>query len=251
MLDNETVLSFSIASIALCMAPGPDNLFVLSQSATHGRAAGFYVTAGLCTGLLFHTAAVVLGLAAVFQASAVAFNIVKIAGVAYLLFLAWKAFTAKAQGIEQREMFLSQSKQNLQKIDRPIEEVARDVPGSREEKNKTRRGRRVPPEDDWQAGRFYRRGVVMNVTNPKVSIFFLAFLPQFVKAGNGSATGQIVVLGLMFIGATIVIFGGVAFMGGALRDFLIRSPKAQLIMNKVSGVVLAALALRLAVTGIR
>ena len=207
MLDTETVLTFSIASIALCLAPGPDNLFVLSQSATHGRAAGFYVTAGLCTGLLFHTAAVVLGLAAIFQASAVAFTIVKFVGVGYLAFLAWKAFAAKAEELGA-------------------------------------------PEGSSKRG-FYRRGVIMNVTNPKVSIFFLAFLPQFVNAGNGSVTGQVVVLGLMFIGATIVIFGGVAFMGGALQDFLIRSPKAQLIMNKVSGVVLAALALRLAVTGIR
>jgi len=207
MLDTETVLSFSIASIALCLAPGPDNLFVLSQSATHGRSAGFYVTAGLCTGLLFHTAAVVLGLAALLQASAVALTIVKSIGVCYLIFLAWKALAAKAQGLET-----------------PV--------GS-------------------SKGGFYRRGVIMNVTNPKVSIFFLAFLPQFVNVGRGSVTSQVVVLSLMFIGATIVIFGGVAYAGGALRDFLIRSPKAQLIMNKISGLVLAALAFRLAITGVR
>ena len=164
------------------------------------------MTAGLCTGLLFHTAAVVLGLAAIFQASAVAFTVVKVVGVAYLLFLAWKAFIAKAQKLGA-------------------------------------------PEKSSKVG-FYRRGVIMNATNPKVSIFFLAFLPQFVNAGSGSMAGQVVVLGLMFIGATIVVFGGVAFMGGAMRDFLVRSPKAQSIMNKVSGVVLAALAIRLAVTGV-
>lgn len=206
MLDTETIFTFSVASIAFCLAPGPDNLFVLSQSATYGRPAGLWVTAGLCTGLLFHTAAVVLGLAAIFQASAVAFTVVKFIGVAYLLFLAWKAFIAKAQKLGV-------------------------------------------PEKSSKVG-FYRRGVIMNATNPKVSIFFMAFLPQFVNAGSGSMAGQVVVLGLMFIGATIVVFSGVAFMGDALRNFLVRSPKAQSIMNKVSGVVLAALAIRLAVTGV-
>lgn len=204
MLDIETILSFSVASIALCLAPGPDNLFVLSQSAAYGRSAGLWVMAGLSTGLLFHTTAVALGLAAVFQASAVAFTVVKVVGVAYLLFLAWKAFTAKAQ-----ELGIAEKSSN---------------------------------------GGFYWRGVIMNVTNPKVSIFFLAFLPQFVNPESGSVTMQIITLGLMFIVATIVVFGAIAFMGGALRDFLVRSPKAQSIMNKASGVVLAGLAFRLAVT---
>lgn len=204
MLDIETILSFSVASIALCLAPGPDNLFVLSQSAAYGRSAGLWVMAGLSTGLLFHTTAVALGLAAVFQASAVAFTVVKVVGVAYLLFLAWKAFTAKAQ-----ELGIAEKSSN---------------------------------------GGFCWRGVIMNVTNPKVSIFFLAFLPQFVNPESGSVTMQIITLGLMFIVATIVVFGAIAFMGGALRDFLVRSPKAQSIMNKASGVVLAGLAFRLAVT---
>lgn len=207
MLDTEVIFPFLVVSIALCLAPGPDNLFVLAQSATHGRAAGLRVTAGLCTGLLFHTLAVVFGLAAIFQASAVAFTLVKIVGVGYLLFLAWKAFTARAQKLEN--------------------------------------------PDRSSNGGFYRRGVIMNVTNPKVSIFFLAFLPQFVNAERGAVSGQVVILGLMFIGATVMVFGGVAFMGGALRDFLVRSPKTQSIMNKASAVVLALLAVRLAVASIR
>jgi len=206
VFDIETILSFSVASIALCLAPGPDNLFVLSQSVTHGWEAGLEVTFGLCTGLLFHTVAVVLGLAAVLQASTVAFTIVKVIGVGYLLFLAWKAFTAKTQ-----ELGIA---------------------------------------DRLSKGGFYRRGVIMNLINPKISIFFLAFLPQFVSPENGFVTMQVITLGSMFIMATIVVFGAVAFMGGALRDFLVRSPKAQTIMNKTSGVVLASLAIRLALTGI-
>ena len=207
MLDIETIVSFSVASIALCLAPGPDNLFVLSQSAAHGRSGGLWVVAGLCSGLLFHTSTVALGLAAIYQTSAVAFTVVKVVGVAYLLFLAWKAFLAKTQ-----KLGIAKKASN---------------------------------------GGFYRRGVVMNVTNPKVSIFFLAFLPQFVNPERGSVTMQIITLGLMFIVATTVVFGAIAFMGGAFKDFLERSPKAQSIMNKVSGLVLAGLAFRLAVTGNR
>ena len=207
MLDIETIVSFSVASIALCLAPGPDNLFVLSQSAAHGRSGGLWVVAGLCSGLLFHTSTVALGLAAIYQTSAVAFTVVKVVGVAYLLFLAWKAFLAKTQ-----KLGIAKKASN---------------------------------------GGFYRRGVVMNLTNPKVSIFFLAFLPQFVDLESGSVTMQIIILGLMFIVATIVVFGAIAFMGGAFKDFLERSPKAQSIMNKVSGLVLAGLAFRLAVTGNR
>ena len=179
---------------------------MLSQSVTHGWEAVLEVTFGLCTGLLFHTVAVVLGLAAVLQASTVAFTIVKVIGVGYLLFLAWKAFTAKTQ-----ELGIA---------------------------------------DRLSKGGFYRRGVIMNLINPKISIFFLAFLPQFVSPENGFVTMQVITLGSMFIMATIVVFGAVAFMGGALRDFLVRSPKAQTIMNKTSGVVLASLAIRLALTGI-
>ena len=81
MLSIETVITFLTASFLIGIAPGPDNLFVLAQSAMHGRKAGFCVTLGLCTGLLAHTAAVVLGVAAIVQASAIAFLVFSAAGV--------------------------------------------------------------------------------------------------------------------------------------------------------------------------
>ena len=94
MLTLDTTLAFFGLSILLSLSPGPDNVFVLMQSATHGRKAGLLVTLGLCTGLIGHTAAVALGLAALLAASATAFTLLKLAGAAYLLYLAWGAFRA-------------------------------------------------------------------------------------------------------------------------------------------------------------
>ena len=88
MIPADVILLFGTASVALAFAPGPDNIFVLTQSALHGRKTGLLVTLGLCTGLLVHTAAVSLGVAAIFQTSLLAFSLLKLAGVLYLLYLA-------------------------------------------------------------------------------------------------------------------------------------------------------------------
>ena len=168
MIPFDTVCIFFAASIALALAPGPDNIFVLTQSAMHGRVAGLLVTLGLCTGILVHTTAVSLGVAAVFQGSSVAFNFLKMLGAAYLLYLAWRAFRAGAADIPQGH------------------------------------------NPDAGRSRLYVRGVLMNVTNPKVAIFFLAFLPQFADPARGSLTLQLLYLGAVFIAgdADSVRFGG-------------------------------------------
>src|SRR5690606_25136919 len=94
MLTPEIALSFFGIAVVLALSPGPDNLFVLTQSLLWGPAAGLWVVLGLCTGVLGHTLAVSVGLAAVFAASEVAFFAVKIIGAAYLLYLAWGALRA-------------------------------------------------------------------------------------------------------------------------------------------------------------
>ncbi|NNF77317.1 MAG: LysE family translocator, partial [Rhizobiales bacterium] len=94
--------------------------------------------------------------------------------------------------------------------------------------------------------RLFGRGIVMNVTNPKVAIFFLAFLPQFADPARGSLTLQLFVLGGVFMLATLVVFGAVAWGAGFLGAWLKRSPRAQTIMNRVAGTVFVGLALRLA-----
>lgn len=201
----ETMIAFAVASIVLAFAPGPDNIFVLTQSAMNGARAGVAVTFGLATGLIVHTAAVVLGLAALIQVSPVAFFALKLVGAGYLLYLAWGAFRAKPEAMEGENQKLS-------------------------------------------ASGYYRRGIIMNATNPKVSIFFLAFLPQFVDPAAGSATLQMLLLAAIFFLVTLVAFSGVAFAAGWLGQALSRSPKAQTVINRIAGLVFVGLAARLLVT---
>ena len=204
MVPLNDLLLFAAASVTLALAPGPDNVFVLTQSALHGPRAGLLVTLGLATGLLVHTAAVALGVAAVFESSALAFDLLKFAGAAYLLYLAWGAFRAGAETLPDGA---------------------------------------VPA---LGAARLYRRGIVMNVTNPKVAIFFLAFLPQFADPDRAPVPLQVLLFGVVFIACALLVFSSIAWGAGRLGGWLRRSPGAQVLMNRVAGAVFVALALRLA-----
>ena len=204
MLSVETVITFFSAAVLLALAPGPDNDFVLTQSALKGRAAGIVVMLGLCTGLIVHSSAVAFGVAVIFQTSEIAFSILKYAGAGYLIYLAWKAFTASAEHIQTesdgRPRFLQ----------------------------------------------LYGRGIIMNITNPKVSIFFLAFLPQFADPDRGPVWLQMLLLGGLFIIATFLVFGGVALLAGTLGQVFSKSSKVQSVLHKVAGTVFFGLALKLA-----
>ena len=94
----------------------------------------------------------------------------------------------------------------------------------------------------------YLRGIIMNVTNPKVSIFFLAFLPQFADPARGSLVLQLLVFGGVFMLATILVFGSIAMSAGFVGEWFSQSPKAQRVMNTMAGTVLAGLAIKLAFT---
>ena len=195
---------FFMASVLLAVTPGPDNLFVLAQAAQRGKVAGLAVTLGLCTGLLVHTGAVALGIAAIFKASTVAFSVLKYVGAGYLLFLAYKSFrsnTCERAGHKTKKLAFST---------------------------------------------LYRRGIIMNITNPKVSLFFLAFLPQFTDPLYGTLVPQIVLLGVIFIIATALVFGSISLLAGAMGEKFQQSDSAQLILNRLAGTVFVALAVKLA-----
>jgi len=202
MIPIEELAVFTFASIALAFAPGPDNIFVLMQSALYGSFRGILVTLGLCTGLLVHTAAVALGVAALLQASPTAFNTLKFVGAAYLLYLAYRSFRAGGADFNRPQA----------------------IPSSFQ---------------------LYRRGVILNVTNPKVAIFFLAFLPQFAQPEDGSMLVQMLFLGAVFMLVTLCVFGGIALAAGKIGTWLRSSQAAQVRMNRFAGVVFVLLAIRL------
>lgn len=203
MLSLSTITAFFTASLFLALTPGPDNIFVLTQSMQNGRKSGFIITIGLCTGLLFHTSLAAFGIAAILKASPTAFNLLKYAGAAYLLYLAFLSFKAPAKGknIENNE---------------PI-----------------------------KISHLYRRGIIMNITNPKVTLFFLAFLPQFTNEKNGEIWMQMIFLGSIFILATMLIFGLISQLSGFIGEKLFKSPTANFLLDKISAFVFVALALNL------
>ena len=203
MLTLQTAFAFLGVSLLLCFTPGPDNVFVLLQSAGYGRRAGMLVVLGLCGGLVVHTTAIALGLAAVFAASQAAFVALKYVGSSYLAYLAWQAFRA------------------------PVAVDSKDT---------------APV---LGTGQLILRGLLMNLTNPKVVFFFLALLPQFVNASRGIVATQLAQLGALFIGATLLSFSAISYFAATVGQRLRKSARAQTWLNRVAATVFAGLALRM------
>jgi threonine/homoserine/homoserine lactone efflux protein len=201
MPSVDTQLVFFMASILLALTPGPDNLFVLAQAAQHGKMAGIAVTMGLCTGLLLHTAAVSLGVAAIFQASALAFALLKYIGAAYLLYLGIGYLTSRS-GIKLSDQSAA-----------------------------------LPP---W---RQVATGFLTLWGNPKALLFFGAFIPQFVDP-HYLAWPQVVVLGLIEIGAAALTDGGYIALSVGARSLL--TGGALIWVNRVAGVILIGASIWLA-----
>ena len=211
MPTPETLLSFTGLCLLLAAMPGPDNLFVVLQSAQHGWRAGLSVVLGLCLGVMGHTTAVALGLAAALLASPRALVLLQGGGAAYLAWMAWQAWRAPVLPAGQGT-----------------------APGAV--------AAAAPPS----ALRMVLRGVAMNLSNPKVLVFFLAFLPQFADAARGPVAGQILLLGTVFMACTLLVFGGMAYFSGAAGAFLQSSVRARTWLNRVAALVFVGMALRLA-----
>ncbi len=209
------MFNFFIAALVVALAPGPDNLFVLAQSATHGARAGFSVICGLCTGICVQTVLLIVGVSALIAASPIAFFVLQCCGAAYLLYLAYKSFQVRA---------------GVVKLD-------------------------VGDAGEMRAGmegaglsfrRLYLRGIIMNLTNPKAVLFALSFIPPAVDMSRDmSPSLQMVVLGAEFVTATFIVFGSIALLAGAVKRFMLNSPKANRNLNWFSGCVFVFLAIAL------
>ena len=202
ILSLETVIAFVLASVILSLVPGPDNIYVMTNSALKGWRVGFYTTLGLCTGLIGHTFLVAIGVSVIFQTSALAFNGLKIVGACYLIYLGWLS-------LQSKELNISGT--------------------GKDNSNRS----------------YYITGVIMNLTNPKVALFFLVFLPQFVNISNDSVTIQVVLLGLLFILSALCVFSFIAFLGSFLEGYLKKSSSVNKNINKLAALVYFALAINL------
>ena len=204
MLELHTMLLFIGASTLLALSPGPDILFVLTQAMVRGSRSGIVIALGLCSGLIFHTTAVALGVAVIFQTSALAFSLLKFIGAGYLLYLAFMAF----RDATKSKLNMTQSPLSLSTL--------------------------------------YKRGILMNIANPKVSIFFLAFLPQFTNPALGNVTVQIFSLGALFMLSALVVFISVSLLAGRIGAWFMRTKNGEKSLNRIAGTIFAGLALKLA-----
>jgi hypothetical protein len=208
MLSPDQLLGFLLAAVAVTASPGPDNLMVLGIGVSRGRRHGIAFGLGCALGCLSHTLLAVAGVSALVAASPVALTTLKIAGGTYLVWLGIKSL--RSQG-----------------------EVALDatVSGTRAASLRA----------------LFGQGLVANAINPKVVLFFLAFLPQFVRPGQGPVAWQMAALGLAFTAQAALLFGLLGYFAGSVGQWLQRWPRAGLWLDRVAGLVFIGLGVRLIV----
>lgn len=206
MPELSTLLIFAAAALAMTATPGPDMLLIASRSAAQGRAAGFATWAGIAVGTYCHALAAALGLSQLFLAVPIAYDIVRYVGAAYLLFLAWTAFTANER------------------------------PEDREQVRQAKKSTIV----------MFKQGLLTNLLNPKMAIFVLALFPQFVSPSSGSVAIQIIVLATILNFVGFFINGAVIFAASRVSGVFAKSQKITRISQCFLGTVFAALAARLA-----
>ncbi|MEO4053898.1 LysE family translocator [Solibacillus sp. CAU 1738] len=202
-MDLVMLLYFLGTAILLTIMPGPDILFVTAQSISQNAKAGISTALGLCTGLLVHITAAVVGISAIIYSSATIFTIVKFAGAGYLLYLAFSAFLSHSNSIQLGY--------------KPVRAYKK----------------------------LYQKGIVMNILNPKVSLFFLALLPQFVQ-GTENVPMQMLVLGLLFLVQAFIIFSCVSLLAGSIGRVLTKNKYIAKHLNKIEGTIYAVIGVSIA-----
>ena len=198
----ETLISFTIATSILAFSPGPDNIFVLTQSIVNGKKYGLATVFGLISGCLVHTTLLAFGVSAIIKESENLFFVIKLFGAIYLLYLSYKVYKSDAN------IVLS---------------------------NNT-----IPKKTTTQ---LFKQGFIMNVLNPKVSIFFLAFFPGFLFSDSISTVLQFYVLGLLFMLVSLIIFSLIALLAGAISETIKKNNKIGFYLKWTQIVVFIAIAI--------
>ena len=201
----ENVLFFLITCVLLIILPGPDTAIVTKNTIVNGQKGGFQTMIGSCVGLSIHTIATVAGLSAIIVKSALAFTVIKYVGAAYLCYLGMKTLlNMRAKKVEINDI----------------------------------------PSIEAKGNSYFKQGLITNVTNPKVAVFFLTFLPQFLAAGN-EPFWPFLTMGIMYIVLTFIWFALYVFLLNKIRNFM-KKPATQAVFEMLTGAVLIGFGLKLA-----
>ena len=196
----ETLISFTIATLALALSPGPDNIYVLTQSLVNGTKSGIATTAGLISGCIVHTTLLAFGVSAIITTSEEIFYGIKILGACYLLYLAYSVFKSDS------EITFTNN---------------------------------APKKTYWQ---LFKTGVIMNLLNPKVMIFFLAFFPGFLWDKDGNTVYQFYVLGITFMIVSFFVFSLIALLAGRISNLLMEWKRINTVLKWLQIVVFVGIA---------
>lgn len=197
---------FIATAVVLVLTPGQDTFFILGRSLAGGRRAGIAAALGITAGSVVHTLLAALGLSALLATSPYAFMTVKFAGAVYLVYIGVRALLSRASGL----------------------------PGE---------GAREGADGGWSA---FRQGVITNLLNPKVALFFLALMPQFISAVSTAKVAAFLVLGLTFVTLGVIWCVILAVAAASLRGLFLRRPSMANVLNKIAGTMFIGLGLRLA-----
>ena len=234
-MSFSVLTSFALASFILAIAPGPDNIFVLTQSALYGVKKGIAVIIGLCLGILIQTLCLVVGLSAFISAVPALMIVIKLIGVAYLCYLAYQAI--KASLALSRES--SQAAESAAGAGASADAGA----GAKADAGADNHSRAHNKLGDISYRRLVYRGLIMNITNPKVQLFFLSFFPQFLPS---SAQGMLLAAYMALLGAifgfmTLIVFCSIALFSGTLSSYF-NSPSFNIKLNYSAAFIFLALA---------
>jgi len=204
-MDVNTIFLFLTTSLLVVLAPGPGMLFVISSGLNGGRANGVIAALGTSSGIALHIAGAALGLSILIQSTALGFQILKLIGAIYLIFLALKSWRS-SQGLFLEESRLTSSGKHM----------------------------------------VFWRGFLVNALNPKVAVFFVAFLPQFAILPTMTVTRQVALLGTVFLGLTAGIFLLYGICAASIRDWVVARPRFRIILDRTTAVLFFYLGIRLA-----
>lgn len=202
-------LGFILAALVVLIIPGPGVLYIVARSVSHGYRAGLTSVLGLATGALVHVAAAAVGLSAILLASATAFNVVKLLGAGYLIYLGISTLLAR------------------------------------------RSATKMAAPEALPLYRLFIDGVLISIFNPKIALFFLAFLPQFVDPTSGTFTTQVLLLGCVYVSLALLTDGTYAMLAGSLRKWITPKILDGPALRYVSGTIYLGLGVTAALTGRR